>query len=302
VRAFIDAQEGVITSTGSMRAPVFYDSNDTNYYVNPGSSSVAAKLRGSIFIEKGNNTSNAIDINQSRSSTWPFKFTTYEVGNDNSSGFWNSNRGYPDMRLRRDGSTVKALISSWERSYTSNGFTDATDMRAPIFYDSNDTNYKLDPSGTSNLSKVYFNKSSTPIVVNLSSSHKSWVHHISSGGDDYIFAPSTADNNESWDWANAVYMSSKAIITANNFKLRSDERLKTKITNLSSEHIDADWKTFEMKSDKGQKRYGVIAQELEVKNPEFVRTDEEGMKSVAYIDLLIAKIAELEARLEKAGI
>ena len=54
-----------------------------------------------------------------------------------------------------------------------------------------------------------------------------------------------------------------------------------------------------MNSDKGQSRYGVIAQELEEKHPEFVRTDDEGIKSVAYIDLLIAKIAELEARLEK---
>ena len=33
-----------------------------------------------------------------------------------------------------------------------------------------------------------------------------------------------------------------------------------------------------------------------------MRTNKEGLKSVAYIDLLIAKIAELEARLEKAGI
>ena len=42
-----------------------------------------------------------------------------------------------------------------------------------------------------------------------------------------------------------------------------------------------------------------IAQKLEEKHPEFVRTDNKGMKSVAYVDLLIAKIAELEARLEK---
>jgi len=54
-----------------------------------------------------------------------------------------------------------------------------------------------------------------------------------------------------------------------------------------------------MKEHEGQKRYGVIAQELEEKHPEFVRTDDKGMKSVAYVDLLIAKIAELEARLEK---
>lgn len=45
--------------------------------------------------------------------------------------------------------------------------------------------------------------------------------------------------------------------------------------------------------------YQYNAQELEEVHPEFVRTDKEGMKSVAYVDLLIAKNAELEARLER---
>ena len=88
-------------------------------------------------------------------------------------------------------------------------------------------------------------------------------------------------------------------VTATNFILSSDRRLKNNIERVDSNHIDVEWKTFEENSNKGQKRYGVIAQELEEKHPEFVRTDDKGMKSVAYIDLLIAKIAELEARLEK---
>ena len=54
-----------------------------------------------------------------------------------------------------------------------------------------------------------------------------------------------------------------------------------------------------MKANEGEYRTGVIAQELEQNHPEFVNTDDEGLKSVKYIDLLIAKIAELEARLEK---
>ncbi|MDA9330302.1 tail fiber domain-containing protein [bacterium] len=91
-------------------------------------------------------------------------------------------------------------------------------------------------------------------------------------------------------------------VTAANFILSSDERLKENIEKACDNRIKADWKTFELKTDKGQKRYGVIAQELEKTNPEFVREDTQGFKSVAYIDLLIAKIAELEARLEKAGI
>ena len=89
-------------------------------------------------------------------------------------------------------------------------------------------------------------------------------------------------------------------ITATNFILSSDERKKTKVKDLSRDSISVNWKSFEMKENEGEYRTGVIAQELEEKHPEFVRTDDEGMKSVAYIDLLIAKIAELEARLEKA--
>jgi hypothetical protein len=88
-------------------------------------------------------------------------------------------------------------------------------------------------------------------------------------------------------------------VTATNFILSSDERLKENVEKICDNIVEVDWKTFELKTEKGQKRYGVIAQELEKTNPEFVREDSQGFKSVAYIDLLIAKIAELEARLEK---
>jgi hypothetical protein len=88
-------------------------------------------------------------------------------------------------------------------------------------------------------------------------------------------------------------------VTAANFILSSDERLKENVEKVCDNKVEVDWKTFELKTEKGQKRYGVIAQELEKTNPEFVREDSQGFKSVAYIDLLIAKIAELEARLEK---
>jgi len=88
-------------------------------------------------------------------------------------------------------------------------------------------------------------------------------------------------------------------VTATNFILSSDERKKTKIKDLTCDNINVNWKSFELKEDEGEYRTGVIAQELEEKHPEFVNTDDEGFKSVKYIDLLIAKIAELEARLEK---
>ena len=102
--------------------------------------------------------------------------------------------------------------------------------------------------------------------------------------------------------ANVTNISVAGTATATNFILSSDKTLKDKIKNIKASHVDIKWKNFELISEPGVKRSGVIAQELEEKHPEFIRTDKDGLKSVAYIDLLITKIAELEARLEKAGL
>ena len=102
--------------------------------------------------------------------------------------------------------------------------------------------------------------------------------------------------------ANVTNINVAGTATATNFILSSDKTLKDKIKDIKTNHVDIKWKNFELISEPGVKRSGVIAQELEVKHPEFVRTDKDGLKSVAYIDLLITKIAELEARLEKAGL
>ena len=101
------------------------------------------------------------------------------------------------------------------------------------------------------------------------------------------------------DFSFADNISVTGTVTATNFILSSDENLKDNIKKIDVKHTDVNWKNFELKSEPGIKRAGVIAQELEVKHPEFVRTASDGIKSVAYIDLLITKIAELEARLEK---
>ena len=99
--------------------------------------------------------------------------------------------------------------------------------------------------------------------------------------------------------ANVTNINVAGTATATNFILSSDKTLKDKIKNIKANHVDVKWKNFELISEPGVKRSGVIAQELEAKHPEFIRTDKDGLKSVAYIDLLITKIAELEARIKK---
>ena len=88
-------------------------------------------------------------------------------------------------------------------------------------------------------------------------------------------------------------------ITAVNFILSSDSTLKSNIRPISFAGIEkVQWVNFEVKNKLGVNRAGVIAQELEKIYPDFVYVDDNVKKAVAYIDLLITKIAELESRVK----
>ena len=277
----------LLQSDASLRAPIFYDSNNTSYYVDP------------------NSRSRFNEIQTSDSGAAPRYDTAFYVIQGQ---HWYGDTGSQVMYIGESGSPVRLrgnlriggnANADSGMKLTVDGSSNATSsFRAPIFYDSNDTTYYTNPAGASIVKQVKLVNSSTPLVLKVNSSYKSWVHHIASN-DSYVFAPSTADGGESWDWANQMSISSSGVVTANNFVLSSDERKKTKIKDLPRNNINTNWKSFEMKNDEGEYRTGVIAQELEETHPEFVNTDPEGFKSVKYIDLLIAKIAELEARLEK---
>jgi hypothetical protein len=87
---------------------------------------------------------------------------------------------------------------------------------------------------------------------------------------------------------------------AHNFILSSDRRVKQAIKPLKN----LDWVNgikfvqFESKDDvTHRQRFGVIAQEVEKINPDLVYTDEKGMKAVGYTDLIIAKLAAMEQKI-----
>ena len=88
-------------------------------------------------------------------------------------------------------------------------------------------------------------------------------------------------------------------ITANDFIGSSDERLKENITLVLPGHeITSNYREFNFKGN-DQLRVGVIAQELELFHPEFVRTNDKGMKSVSYQDLHSAEIANLKNEIKE---
>ena len=88
-------------------------------------------------------------------------------------------------------------------------------------------------------------------------------------------------------------------ITANDFILGSDRRLKRKIKPIETKLLDIDYKEFEYKTNKGQKRFGVIAQEIQCKYPELVREDEKGILAVSYTDLLVREVAALKSEVKE---
>jgi len=94
-------------------------------------------------------------------------------------------------------------------------------------------------------------------------------------------------------------ITSSADMTSTDFDLSSDERLKTNITDLKPERMDTVYKQFELKSQPGRMRCGVIAQELMEKYPELVKEDVDGMLSVSYFDLLIREIVFLKEKVKQ---
>ena len=122
---------GILTVATDVRAPIFYDSNNTEGYANFGSGIVrvyaASGGQGGFTVaDTGGYLTYRITTNNS-ANNWSWRFTTQEA---NATGFETYfSVGYDSGIAQVSGS--------------------APSFRAPIFYDSNDTNRYLDPASTS---------------------------------------------------------------------------------------------------------------------------------------------------------
>lgn len=152
-------------TSGDFRAPIFYDSNNTGYYVDPASTSnlnivrAANSLTGAwIGVENVSNTSgNGISLYNGAAAgipTYGIMFAgTATFGTHGSvTSDWATYLTMSDTTTRgwifKRGTTNVASISG-SGILTVNG-----DVRSPIYYDSNNTAYYLDPASTSNLNVV----------------------------------------------------------------------------------------------------------------------------------------------------
>ena len=141
---------GYINIPGSVRSPIFYDSDDTGYYVDPNSNSkllnlglgnVTPDLR--LSVNGDSHMSGILYMGGTAGSynSWGSRtYTTSGLWYNNSNGVEFNNYGYG---------------STWSFTINGGNAISSGSMRAPIFYDSNDTSYYLDPNSDSYLRSLY---------------------------------------------------------------------------------------------------------------------------------------------------
>ena len=250
-------------------------------------------------------------------------FIGYNSAGTASSGLWFQD-GSGDILLRKSDNTLQTRIRAHGDSYINGGYlgigTTTPDTKLDVISGTNNGIRISATDTTSNWRDITIRSYVTQAQAAALTDHTHFFTTNPSGQSDPAFQryggtviQCRDDGNSNFairigngnGHATALNINATGVttfnntVTATNFILSSDERKKTKIKDLARDNVNVNWKSFELKEDEGEYRTGVVAQELEQSHPEFVKTNDEGFKSVKYIDLLIAKIAELEARLEK---
>ena len=144
---------GTGQASNDFRAPIFYDSNNTGYYVNPEGTSVMNDI--------SNGSSNgAISYGYDVSSLSNTIGVSNWFRSSGSTGWYNGSYGggirMTDTTWIRTYGTKKFYVDNtgFDAFYTAGGVRALSQMRAPIFYDENNTTYYVDPSATGDSIRV----------------------------------------------------------------------------------------------------------------------------------------------------
>jgi hypothetical protein len=164
----------IISSASDVRAPIFYDQNNTGYYINPNGGSrtrnieVAAghgdtQIRlTALQAEMGSGIQSAMTWWISEPGvSWNDAGFGYNVTNDNGTpgGFGRLNTSYGQgyARYLTNGNIIfyntntSGTRSTTMQLYPGSIVESYGDFRAPIFYDSNNTDYRIDPTDVSRI-------------------------------------------------------------------------------------------------------------------------------------------------------
>lgn len=331
--------------SGSTRSSMFYDVDDTTYYVDPNSYSFVSSLRANGYLASNGNI--YTDSNYGYGLVGTYAASRYQ-------GVYAMSDSY---KLAADGSTTGNLYGiAWSHPNAggvaanlnthgmlimeNGGFLAAVsgsirardNMHAPIYYDRDDTGYYCDPASSSRFNQTrasYYN-----VYAGVGNGIRFWesdAYKISMGDSSlYIYGPVTGysiktnmDNGSTgrgFTWGREGYAPIAAIestygnmqiagsfTAGGNVTAYSDISLKDNIENITdavSKIMKVRGVTFTRNDlDDKTKRYaGVIAQEVEAVLPEVVEEDINGIKHVAYgnmIGLLLEAIKEQQSEIDE---
>ena len=199
---------GLVQAVNSHRAPIFYDSNNTGYYIDP-TGSTSVRITGDIRMDSSGWTGEFSGKLQYHASNWYFQSANEWIfrRSDGGSAFWVTQGG------------VGQIIG---------------DMRAPIFYDYNNTGYYLDPNSTGislniagelwtygdNKKIAWSVDGSTDSIPNVS------IRGTTSGSGDLVVQnwSGSASNDNFW----IIGSTREARCAGNITAYYSDQRLKTR--------------------------------------------------------------------------
>jgi hypothetical protein len=128
---------GYVSQPGSFRAPIFYDTNDTAYYVDARSASVLSGLKLNGVDNNASGNDYILWINKPNNNDWGVSIT----------GQYDYNYMYDGAASHSYGVRGLAAGGEYWRVGTDLLYHNSN-IRAPIFYDQNNTGYYVDPAST----------------------------------------------------------------------------------------------------------------------------------------------------------
>ena len=346
---------GTISSTADVRAPIFYDSNNTAYYTDPASTSNINQIRVASHLSVGSlGDSSASSVNTSGRITFGSLSTdalnSYSIGTtlENYGGNYNkldlafhtgirlgAHPNYGGVRFYSDQTMTSEIFAVGKSgSYVQA----ANSVRAPIFYDSDNTSYYVNPTVNS-----VINTATTVGRLTLNGGLTVEGHTVFNGSDTWVRTLSNqgiyfATYQGGWHmtdttWIRAynsksVYLANQLAVAGNITAYYSDERLKTrtgvidnaleKVQSLSGFNYVENDLARELGYTNEKQQVGLSAQEVQAVVPEAVSlaavdiaTDEfsgemtsksgENYLTVDYsrlVPLLIEAVKELTAKVE----
>jgi len=223
---------------GSWRAPLFYDSNNTGYYIDPNSTSNISDL----VVRGGTSVVNISDLT---TGTAPIRVTNTGTGTGDVryipmiSGTSTSSSGYLQHTVL---GSVRGTV--WGAAFMGVGCNDSyptvaytfhyggyasapESWRAQIFYDNNDTGYYIDPNSTSRLNTTVTNVSYLGVDTNKGyaqgyGTYSSQLHRIARITFDWNATYNQEEHGIFSTDINGSYSDSMSINSFNDINLRVD--------------------------------------------------------------------------------